>query len=280
MIALLVAVTTVVLGVASPGQGSTCPSASLALGQHIAAGTTCSKLTSPNGHFVLNVDPNDAAIDQKVHATNEPAGTLFFDAGPSWRQSTYHLASNAHLELALRAHGNLVLITPVGHVLWSTNTEGKGVTRATLQNNGQLALLTSSGARVWASNSGIYALGGGDRLGPGHRLIQTTYDWACDSCNQGQPLARYNTVTVSVMQTNGDFVARCPNSTRVAWHTNTHSPNSYLTLLDTGALVVKSPAGRILWSSPTRGWRYVISTLGTQVIAGTSHVWNAPEGAC
>lgn len=277
---VLAAATAMIAGGAPSGASSSCPTSTLTTGHRIVADTSCSQLRSVGGHFVLSVYDDHIEIDQNVHATNEPSGTLSFHAGPSWSQATYQLVSHRNMALSLRPSGNLVLVSPSGRVLWSTNTAGKGVTRAVLRDNGRLVLVTSSGRVVWGSHSGILALGGGDRLMPGHRLLQATYDWACDGCNQGRPLVPYNTITTSIMQSNGDFVAYCPNSSRVGWHTNTHTPGSFLTLRDSGALVVESPSGRILWSSPTRGWRYAISVLGTQVIAGTSHEWNAPETHC
>lgn len=280
VVTLCAAIATIATGSTASGSGSVCPSDVLAAGQSIVANTSCSQLTSPGGRFTLDLYDDSIDIDQNVHATDEPPQDLFYATGPTWEQSTYHEISSHRLTLTLRRNGNLVLVTPKGRVLWSTKTAGEGATHAILQDNGRLVLRTSSGTRVWASNSGIFALGGGDRLNSGQRLIQTSYDWSCSSGGCRQPSTPWNTVTVSAMKKNGNFVAFCPNSRRVLWQTNTHVPGSYLAMLESGALVVKSPTGRVLWSSHTRGARDAISTLGTKVYAGTRVVWYAPEMGC
>ncbi|MBT9586225.1 hypothetical protein IV102_22985 [bacterium] len=66
----------------------------------------------------------------------------------SWLQSR-----NGHYRLTFQDDGNLVL-TRGSKVLWSTQTEGKGVTRLDLGRDGAVILVSRDGQRVWQSHAG------------------------------------------------------------------------------------------------------------------------------
>ncbi|MGN6723964.1 MAG: hypothetical protein ACTHJM_15250 [Marmoricola sp.] len=257
------------------GATSTCPATTLSAGQHLIADTRCSQLHSPDGRFILYVEDADLTMYQNVHGAGEPAGTLDIWTGATWTQWSYNETSRRNMTLTMERNGNLVLAGPRGAVFWQTNTAGSGATHLVLRDSGRLLLLTASGKRVWASNSGVYALGGGDRVGSGGFLMETT-NWGATS--SGHP--GVSQVRVSRMLTTGDFVSYCMNSKRVYWHTNTHTPGSYITMLEDGRLVVESPSGRILWSSPTRGWRGAFTAMGTQITGGPNQFWYARGPEC
>lgn len=64
-------------------------------------------------------------------------------------------SSNGFYRLVLqKSDGNLVLYNNFNAPLWSSGTNGKGVTHLSLESDGNLVLLTSSNKQVWASNTG------------------------------------------------------------------------------------------------------------------------------
>lgn len=283
--AALLLITTAAVTVMNTGSAagatSTCPATTLSAGQHLIADTRCSQLHSADGRFILYVEDSDLTMYQNVHGAGEPAGILDIWTGATWTQWSYHDTSRRNMTLTMERNGNLVLEGPRGAVFWQTNTAGSGATHLVLRDNGRLLLLTASGKRVWASNSGVFALGGGDRVASGGFLMETINGWGATSYGQGPvQYTRFSQVRVSRMLTTGDFVAYCTNSTRVFWHTNTHTPGSYLTMLEDGRLVVESPSGRILWSSPTRDWRSAFTTMGTQITGGPNQFWYARGPDC
>lgn len=261
-------------GGSAAGATAACPTSFLDVGQRLIADTRCWQLRSAGGRFALSVLDDRLWMEQYVRGAGSPTGQFDIITGGTWSQSGYHDASRRNMTLLLKRTGNLVLEGPLGVVFWQTGTGGSGATHLVLRDNGRLVLLTATGKRVWASNSGIYALGGSDRVLPGGFLMNSEYGWSFTSWGNGTSQWDYrHIVSVSRMLTTGDFVAYCPNSTRVFWHTNTHTPGSFLTLLESGRLVVEAPSGRILWSTPTNGWRDAFSTMGTQVSAGTTQFW-------
>lgn len=279
---LTVAGTVGVLGAGgAAGATATCPTSFLNAGQRITADTRCWQLQSPGGRFILSILEDHLEMDQQVRGAGTPTGQFDIWTGPTWMQWSYHDESRRHMALLLKRNGNLVLEGPGGVVFWQTRTAGSGATHVELRDNGRLVLLSATGRLVWASHSGIYALGGSDRVLPGKSLMESDYGWANNNWGHGPTqFTLASVVSVSKMLTTGDFVAYCPNSRRIFWHTNTHTPGSFLTMLESGRLVVEAPSGRVLWSSPTRGWRDAFTTMGTQVTAGTAHFWYARGSSC
>ena len=99
-----------------------------------------------------------------------------------------HPGSGCHDEqfwLVLQSDGNLVL-SEGGEAVWATGTDGREVSNASMQQDGNLVLYAASGEPVWASqtdgNDGAYLLLQDDR-----NLVIYSAD--------GSPLWATNTLT-------------------------------------------------------------------------------------
>lgn len=257
---------------------SPCPSDRLLANHRITGNTECETLRSPLHHFVLGVGEDGIGIQQWVTPTGEPAGSNDALIGqPTWVQQTPYDARYTHLSLWLRPDGNLVLINSSNAILWSSGTTGKGAVQAAMSDNGRLMLLNAAGKSVWSTDSGPSALGAGDRVAPGGHLAQVQHLW--QEVNGG-PAVRRSIVRVGTMQPDGNYVVQC--NSHLYWQTNTHVPGSSLVLRGWG-VVVQSPAGKIIWSSPPLRGTGLLSIMGDQVFAGNGSDWTAtptPGATC
>jgi hypothetical protein len=76
------------------------------------------------------------------------------------------VSANGQFSLVLQTDGNLVL-SEGGEAVWATSTEGREVSKVTMQEDGNLVLYAADGEPVWASqtdgNNGAYLLLQDDR---------------------------------------------------------------------------------------------------------------------
>lgn len=230
-----------VLGVApAPAVARSAPPSVLLAGQQLVALTGHDRLTSPSGEFVLVVAPDLLVLDQLAQLDG-PRGPDSIETGLWFRDDEgRHQSNRDHSILRLRRNGNLTLTTAGGTLLWASHTRGTG-TRLLLGDGGNLVLRTSSGAAIWQTRTTPVYLAAGEKLRSGSRLVSR---W-------GSQQDRTPRVLSLSMQRDGNLVYRC--NSKVYWSTNTHVPGAWLAMQKGGDLVVRGPAGRLLWSTHTSG---------------------------
>lgn len=214
-------------------------------GHHLVAGTAHAGLRSRSGEFQLEVSSYSVELDQfaPLGGSRGPTST---GTGLWWRDDpSGHLQNgHDHTILALGPRGKLVFETSKYKVLWSDHVRAGRNSRLVLTEGGNLIVYNRHNKVVWTSHTtGIY-LPAGRTLPSGHHLNSRWGDQ-----QRGRQLSRLT------MQTDGNLVWRCNG--KLDWQTHTHVAGSYLSMQTNGNLVIRTPAGRAVWSSHTsRGGSY------------------------
>ncbi|KAF8757451.1 hypothetical protein HU200_010972 [Digitaria exilis] len=100
--------------------------------------------SSPNNTFSLSFTASSTSPSLSVAAITYAGGVPVWSAGAS-------AAVDSGGSLRLSSTGDLQLVNGSGAVLWSSNTGGKGVSAAAVQESGNLVLKNSNGTTVWQS---------------------------------------------------------------------------------------------------------------------------------
>lgn len=143
-------------------------------------------------------------------------------------------------QVTLRTDGNLVLHTPNGTVLWSTQTQGTGAhNRLIIQDDGNLVIRNAVNHLVWTSRTGIVrtprAMGAGQTLTLGQSLV--------------------NGATRFTLRRSGNLAVT--RNGRTLWTSHTAYRGAVkLTLLTSGLLRLTNRAGRTIWSDHQYGPPY------------------------
>lgn len=236
---------------ARPAVASTPEPNTLYAGHSLVAGTPRDHLTSANGRFQLSVFSRYLELDENVPLPH--GGTRTFTGWDRQDPSGRNIGGHDHSLLAVTRHGNLVLRTNHGRVLWTSGTAGSGShNRLVLTRTGNVVMYTRANRVVWASHTTSLALASGERLRSGTSM-------------KLQPLlgAKPHLVRRLTMQTDGNLVLRCGR--QVTWSTHTSVHGSYLSMED-GSLVVRGPHGKWLWGSRTRGYPNAVFYFGSAEI--------------
>ena len=233
---VLVAGTGSSVAVAAPGKS---PSG-LRAGEQIVAGTSSDRLQSPNGEYILYLEPGGFVLDQFAPLTDSrgrptSVGTdVWMRDDPTGKVGSTHDRSVLRLQL----NGKLVLKTAKGRVLWSDGVAAGEGSTLSLTSTGNLVVRDRRGDARWASRTSAILLVPGRRLASGRRLVDRWDDRMHPS-----------TVTSLTMGRDGDLVKRC--NTHIVWRSRTHSPGAYLSMERSGDLVIRSAGGQVVWHTHT-----------------------------
>ncbi|CAL4936975.1 unnamed protein product [Urochloa decumbens] len=125
------------------------PTALLSHGADIPLGSTLSpgnsaSWSSSNNTFSLSFIPSPSSPSLFVAAITYAGGIPVWSAGAG-------AAVDSRGSLRLTSDGDLQLLNGSGAVLWSSNTGGRGVTAAAVEESGNLVLKNNSTATLWQS---------------------------------------------------------------------------------------------------------------------------------
>ena len=142
--------------------------------------------------------------------------------------------------------------------LWATDTSGHPGAYLRLNDEGQLTVASASGVLLWAGPAELVP---NTTLTAGQTLLSPTGAFRLTLQNDGN-LVEYDAANIVVWTTNTNAGSRLAmqgdgnlvlydNANDPLWASNTSGqPGAYLTLLDTGQLLVNSAAGAPLWAGP------------------------------
>jgi hypothetical protein len=243
--------------------GRSAPTNTLTAGHALTAGTARDSLTSRGGSFVLRVASDFVSLDEIAWLPG-PRGSMSLQTGVWFRDdgTGLHQSDHDRTQLYLSTRGNLVLRTSKREVLWSAHTRAGARSKLVLHAGGLLALYTAGGRRVWQSHTTSVLLTAGEKLAPGQRVISRWGD-------QNDPTG----TTTLVMQRNGNLTFSCKGS--VQWSSRTHVAGSYLVMQPNGNLVIRTPRGRAVWSTHTRGTYVYFSPLAVNRLTDNRMLWLA-----
>ncbi len=232
------------LVVGAAALGALAPAAQAAPGpvlnacQKLTAGTTSDALV--NGNYRLWVTREAVDITQTI-PVDGPGGRLYPSVSTWFRDDVGAPAPRTTTAsyLAFYCNGDLSLRRSDGHLIWHTDTAGRGATKLALTSGGNLVMYDTAGRVVWQSGSGQAALGANSILRSNSKLTNLTGD------QYGEP------VQTLAMQTNGNLVYR--EGTRVRWQSGTSVAGARAALTTKGQLIVQAPDGRILWRTAGTG---------------------------
>jgi hypothetical protein len=164
---------------------------------------------------------------------------------------------NGQYYLIMQTDGNLVVYATGGKPVWSSGTNGKGVTQMVMQTDGNLVLYRGS-TPVWASNT----------PGNGGGVLNVLNNGMLSISREGMPIW------------GSAGLAALPPFTMVPGQSVTSPAGLYtLTLQTDGNLVERNASGTIFWTSGTNGLgvtQAVMQGDGNLVIyAGSKAVWSS-----
>jgi len=243
MAGVLIVALTVLAGIVTAPVGAAAagdPPSVLRAGAQLVAGASADRMRSPNGEFVLYMGPGGFDLVQFAPLRDRngiptSAGTdVWMRDDPTGRVD----GTRDHSVLRLQTNGRLVLKTSKGVVLWSNGVAAGAGSRLLLTSSGNLVVRDRNGVARWASHTNAIFLVPGRTLASGHHL----YDRWDDHVHPA-------TVTTLTMGRDGNLVKRCND--HVIWRSHTYSPGAYLSMEQTGDLVIRSTRGRIVWHTRT-----------------------------
>ncbi len=108
-----------------------------------------------DGNFVVYADTGGWTwqAHKGGHTTYNYFGSDKLTNGQAMLINQYLKSADKRYALLLQSDGNLVLYGPGYHVIWDSQTAGKGATRLVMQGDGNLVLYTPNGAPVWNSKT-------------------------------------------------------------------------------------------------------------------------------
>ena len=215
-----------------------------------------------------------------------------------WASSTAVPGSRA----VVQADGNIVVYDGAAQALWASDTSGHPGAYLRLRDTGELTVESATGALLWAGPAELVP---DSVLTAGQTLRSPTSAYRLTMQGDGN-LVEYdaaNTVVWTtgtssgsrvVMQGDGNLVLY-DGTNHALWASNTSGhPGAYLSLLDTGQLLVDGPGGSPLWagpgallldqtltagqtlSSPTGAYQVTMRSDGNLVEThGASEVWSS-----
>jgi hypothetical protein len=175
--------------------------------------------------------------------------------------------------LVLQRDGNLVIRDRGGGLRWSTHTHGTRVASLDLQSNGSLVLrarthraLFATGPvsfpfRAWPGATSLspeMGLGPGDELHVGTTRLRMGLDGDLALLRRGQRRWRSKTrghPGAYAELRHGNLAVRTPHG-KILWSTHTGGRGQRLVVTRAGTLVLYSRSRRRLWSAPTRSERH------------------------
>ena len=223
-------------GVRSAG-GDTLWAPGALISNALAAGQS---LTSPNGQFRLTMQGDGNLVE-------------YGGASVVWASGTNPSGARA----VVQDDGNFVVYDSSDSALWASDTSGNPGAYLSLRDTGELSVVSATGSRLWA--------------GPGELALNATLT---SGQTLNSPLGAYrltmqangnlveydaadtviwetgtNSGTRAVMQSDGNLVLY-DGANQALWASNTSgNPGAYLSLLDTGQLLVDTTAGTPLWAA-------------------------------
>ncbi|HJQ02102.1 MAG TPA: hypothetical protein VJ851_10910 [Jatrophihabitans sp.] len=233
-------------------------------GQSLVAGAAQgSSLTSPSGQFRLTAESVGAfGLTQDAYlATAEwtiSATVQEVDGLPS---------PIGRDRLTMLTNGDLALISAAGKPLWSSHTSGAG-NSLYLQDDGNLVIYSPLSRALWASHTTAVVLLPGTIVPAGTIYVSDTY-----------PETSPGYIGRLEMQRDGNLVLY--GKSRLIWNSNTHVAGSHAAYTGNGTLAVYSPAGTVLWHSPSYGGRSALvvncGSLEFYPLQGTSTFFPSPS---
>jgi hypothetical protein len=158
----------------------------------------------------------------------------------------------------VQGDGNVVVYDGSNQPLWASDTSGHPGAYLRLNDEGQLTVASASDAVLWAGPAELVP---DSKLALGQTLRSPTSAFRLTLQNDGN-LVEYDAVNTVVWATNTSTGSRMSmqsdgnlvlydNADDPLWASNTSGrPGAYLTLLDTGQLIVNSASGVPLWVGP------------------------------
>ncbi|CAL4945351.1 unnamed protein product [Urochloa decumbens] len=122
--------------------------ADIPLGSTLSPGSKSASWSSSNNTFSLSFIPSPASPSLFVAAITYAGGVPVWSVGAG-------AAVDSRGSLRLTSDGNLQLVNGAGAVLWSSNTGGRGVVAAAVEESGNLVLKNNSTATLWKFTSGM-----------------------------------------------------------------------------------------------------------------------------
>ncbi|XP_022992644.1 G-type lectin S-receptor-like serine/threonine-protein kinase At1g34300 [Cucurbita maxima] len=119
--------------------------AAISLGSSLRASNPNQTWDSANGIFSLRFLPADSSGSSFI------AGIVFTGGVPTIWSAGGGATVDASGALHFQSDGNLRLVDGSGAVVWESNTTGRGVSSAVLEDSGNLILRNSSSQAVWSS---------------------------------------------------------------------------------------------------------------------------------
>ncbi len=224
--------------------------------------TAGQSLTSPNGQFRLTMQGDGNLV--------EYGGTSVV-----WASATNPSGARA----VMQDDGNFVIYDSSDSALWASDTSGNPGAYLSLRDTGELSVVSATGSRLWAG-PGELALNA--TLTSGQTLSSPLGAYRLTMQANGN-LVEYdaadtviwetgtNSGTRAVMQSDGNLVLY-DGADQALWASNTSGhPGAYLSLLDTGQLLVDTTAGTPLWAAA--------GTLLPDATLATGETLDSPSGA-
>ena len=211
----------------------------LSAGDRLLSGRS---LYSPAGRFRLTMQGDGNLVE-------------YDNAGlPVWASGT----GTPGARTIVQDDGNVVVYDASNQALWATDTSGHPGAYLRLNDLGQLTVASATGAPLWA---GPGELAPDTKLTSGQSVFSPAHTFRLTLQSDGN-LVEYdaaNTVVFATgtssgsrlaMQGDGNLVLY-DSANHVLWTSNTSgNPGAYLTLLDTGQLLVNGASGAPIWGGP------------------------------
>ena len=199
-------------------------------------------LYSPAGRFRLTMQGDGNLVEY------DNAGT------PVWASGTGVAGSKA----VVQDDGNIVVYNGSNQAQWASDTSGHPGASLQLNDLGQLTVASATDVLLWA---GAGEMAPDTKLTAGQSVVSPTGAFRLTLQSDGN-LVEYDAANTVVwaagtssgsrlaMQGDGNLVLY-DGANHALWTSNTSGrPGAYLTLLDTGQLLVNSVAGAPLWGGP------------------------------
>lgn len=119
--------------------------AAISLGSRLRASNPDQAWNSSDGAFSFSFLPSDSSGSSFI------AGIVFTGGVPTIWSAGGGAVVDASGALQFQSDGNLRLVSGSGTVVWESETAGRGVSSAVLEDSGNLVLLNSSSQPVWSS---------------------------------------------------------------------------------------------------------------------------------
>ena len=201
----------------------------------VASPAKSSTLRSPSGQFWLTVYPGGQfGLEQNAYL----AAVAWTIGNPIQELSGRDVPGDID-RLTMLANGDLALISSAGKPLWSSHTSGAG-NALYVQDDGNLVIYDALSRAVWATHTTAVVLLPGTVIPAGKTYVSYTY-----------PQTGPSDIGRLAMQRDGNLALY--GRSKLIWNSNTHVAGSHAAYTGNGALAVYSPAGTLLWHSPSYG---------------------------